>query len=106
MFSHTSGLADLGRLGDALAIALGIGRDLDLLAELADVHSLPAGDALHLGEELGGRPGRVHVGGDVRVVDGALLEDADAVVVAAHAVVRVVERFRDVLVGEDADVGL
>lgn len=102
----TTSLADSLGLLDALSVAVGVGRDLDGLAELADVHGLPAADADHLVEELTGGAGGVHVGGDVGVEGGALLEDADAVVVAAHLVVRVVQGLGNCLVGVDEDVGL
>lgn len=104
--SDPSSLANLGGLRHPLGIAVRVSRDLDLLAELADSHGLPARDALHLGKELVGGARGVHVGGDVGVVDGALLEDADAVVVGADGVVRVLERGGHLFVGVDLDAGL
>lgn len=98
--------ADLLSSRHTLRIPIGIGRDLDLLAKLADIHRLPAADVLHLGKELGGRAGRVHVSSDVGVVDRTLLEDADAVVVGADGIMGVFERLGDLAVGIDQDVGL
>lgn len=79
---------------------------MHLLAKLADVHRLPAADLLHLGEELSGGAGRVHVSGDVGVVDSTLLEDADAVVVVADGVMGVLQGLGDLAVGIDQEVGL
>ena len=98
--------ADLLSSRHTLGITIGISRDLDLLAKLADIHRLPAADVLHLGEELSGGAGRVHVGSDVGVVDSTLLEDADAVVVVADGVMGVLQGLGDLAVGIDQEVGL
>lgn len=98
--------ANLLSSGDTLRIPIRIRRDLHLLAKLADIHCLPAADILHLGKELGGGTCRVHICGDIGVVNSALLEDADAVVVVADGIMRVVEGRGDLAVGIDQDVRL
>lgn len=94
------GGADGAGLPRVLAVGGRDGRDLHLLAQHGDVHGLPAADAGHLLQEQAGGAGGVHVALDALVVDGALLEDADAVVVGAAAVVGVAEGRRHDLVGE------
>ena len=96
---QTASSTDLASLTDLLGITVGVRGALHLLAQLPDVHVLPAADPLHLGEKLGRGLGRVHVGGNVGVESGALLEDADAVVVRADGVMGVVERLGNLLVG-------
>ena len=66
------------------------GRLLNLLAECWHIHGLPATDGGHAGEEFRGRLSRVHIRSYIRVDRGALLEDADAIVVLADSVVRVI----------------
>lgn len=106
MFLQATSLADLGGSTNLLSVAVGVSRALDLLAEGTNSHGLPALDALHLSEELASRAAGVHVALDVLVDGSALLEDADGVVVRANAVVGVVERSRDALVGVHDDAGL
>lgn len=103
---QTTSLANLGSSTDLLSIAVRVSRALDSLAELSDGHGLPAADALHLGEELTGGAAGVHVALDVLVDGGALLEDADGVVVGADAVVVVLEGGGDGPVGVHDDGGL
>lgn len=103
---QTTSLADLGGGADLLVVAVRVGGALDLLAEGADGHGLPALDLLHLGEELAGGAAGVHVALDVLVDGGALLEDADGVVVGADAVVVVLEGSGDGVVGVHDDAGL
>ena len=102
----TTSRTDLVGLANLGGISVGVSRYLHLLAKLSDGHGLPAADLLHFGKELLCGQGSVHIGSDVGVVHGALLEDADAVVVGTDGVVGVVERLGDVLVGVDEDVGL
>lgn len=82
---------------------------LDLLAEDTDLlvrlRLLPALLTLQLLEEQVGRLGWIH-GFSERVELDTLLEDADAVVVAANLIVRIVLGLGDVLVGVDVNVGL
>lgn len=103
---QTTSLANLGSSTDLLSITVGVSRALDLLAESSNSHSLPALDALHLGEELARGAACVHVALDVLVDGGALLEDADGVVVGADAVVVVFEGCGDGVVGVHDDGGL
>lgn len=100
---QTTGLADVGGEADLLGVAVGVGRALHLLAEGADGNVLPAADALHLGKELAGRAGGVHAALDVLVDGGALLEQADRVVVGADAVVGVLEGLGHGVVGVHDD---
>lgn len=75
---------------------------LNRLGSLRDAHGLPATDPGEGIEEESSASSSIHA-----VLDGApagaLLEDADRVVVAADAVVRVVVASRYARVGEDAD---
>ncbi len=103
---QTTSLADVGGEADLLGVAVGVGGALDLLAEGADGHGLPAADPLHFGVELAGGAGGVHVALDVLVDGGALLEEADRVVVGADAVVGVLEGLGDGVVGVHDDAGL
>lgn len=80
--------------------------DLHLLAQLPDCHGLPALDLLHVLEEQARGTFSVHIASDVLVVPGALLEDADGVVVGANTVMLDLHRLRNGLVGEDFDGGL
>ena len=96
---QTTSLADLGSETNLLAIPIGISRALDLLAESADSNVLPVADALHLGKELTSRAGGAHGALDVLVDGCTLLEETDGVVVAANAVVGVLQGLGDLLVG-------
>lgn len=96
---QATSLADLGGKANLLAIPVGVSRALDLLAQSADSNVLPVLDALHLGIELTGGAVRSHRALDVFVDGGTLLEETDRVVVAADAVVGVLHRLRDFLVG-------
>ncbi len=98
--------ANAGGLGHLRSVPVRVRRDLHLLAQRPNGHGLPAADLLHLGKELCGGPGRVHVGGNVCVVHGALLEDSDAVVIRANGVMGVFERCGNVAVGVDLDARL
>lgn len=73
--------ANIRSLSLTLRIPIRISRDLHLLAQRPNIHSLPTINVLHLSEELGRRLRGVHVGCDVGVVGCTLLEDAHAVIV-------------------------
>lgn len=103
---QTASLANLGGSRHKLIIPVRVSRPLDTLAKRANSHGLPALDALHLGEELARRASRVHVTLDILINRGALLEEADAVVVRADAVVRQFQGFRNSTVGVHDEAGL
>lgn len=103
---QTASPAELGSLGNVLAVAVGVAGALDLLAKGADVHVLPVLDALHLGVELAGGAGGVHVTLDVLVDGSTLLEEADGVVVGADGVVGELHGLGDALVGVHEERGL
>ena len=65
---------------------------LHCLAELRNVHRLPPTDFLHASKELASRTGSIHITSYVLVVNDALLEDSDTVIIFAGSVFRVVER--------------
>ena len=103
---QTTGSANAAGFRHLCGVPVRVCRDLHLLAQRPNGHRLPAADLLHLGKELCGGLGWVHVGGDVGIVDGALLENADAVVIRANGVMGVLERCRNVAIGVDLDARL
>ena len=93
-------------LASVLAVGRGNCRPLHGLAELSDIHGLPALDGRHALEEQARGASRVHVALDVLVVHRSLLEDADAIVIGALAVVVVLQRSRHFVVCEDLNLRL
>lgn len=77
------------------------GWSLYFLAQSRDIHCLPATVAFHNGKELGCRFRGIHVRSNIRVIDSALLEDTNAVVVITQAVMWVIKWGWYNLIGED-----
>lgn len=77
----TTGLANVLSISSTGSIAIRVSRNLYFLAQGTNRHRLPSTDTLHLLEELSSRLGGIHVRGNVGIVHGALLENANAVVV-------------------------
>ena len=101
-----SSVADLSGLAYVLAVRGWDCRLLYLLAQRGNVHCLPSADTLHNLVELLSRASGVHIALNVGVELGSLLENANAVVVLADAVVSVVQRRRYGVVGQDLDARL
>lgn len=73
---ETSRSADLVGQRETLSIQVSSLGVLDGLIQRGHLHSLPARDGLHDGQELAGAAGCGHVGGDIRVPFRTLLEHA------------------------------
>lgn len=81
---EASSSADLVGQRETLSIQVSSLGILDRLIQGGHLHSLPARDGLHDGQELAGAAGRGHVGGDIRVPFRTLLEHAFNSVLASH----------------------
>jgi len=69
------------------------------LAQRSNGNILPVLKTLHDLKELACRAGSTHIASNVGVELGALLEDADAVMVGTKAIMLVAKRFRDQPIG-------
>ena len=105
-YLQTTSLANVGSQADLLSIAVGVSRSLNLLAERANSHVLPAPDFLHFNIELAGRAGSTHVTRDVLVDRSWLLEETNIVMVRTNTVMRKLQGSGNPVVGVHDEAGL